>query len=141
MKKERKSFKEVVCDNRGKILTGALCITTATLGYLLFKEVKQNEILKIENVKLNTENKMVNKFKETVETIQEAMSEGMIQEAIATTTRKLNNRIDIRDRLLSKGNLEYKEQVKLNKALEEIEVFERRLNAFNKLEEKYFIED
>lgn len=84
---------------------------------------------------------MVNKFKETVETIQEAMSEGMIQEAIATTTRKLNNRIDIRDRLLSKGNLEYKEQVKLNKTLEEIEVFERRLNAFNKLEEKYFIED
>lgn len=141
MKKERKSFKEVVYDNRGKILTGALCITTVTLSYLLFKEVKQNEILKIENVKLNTENKMVNKFKETVETIQEAMSEGMIQEAIATTTRKLNNRIDIRDRLLNKNNLDHTEQMKLNKALEEIEVFERRLNAFNKLEEKYFIED
>lgn len=137
MKKERKSFKDVVYDNRGKILIGALCITTGTLSYLLFKEVKQNEILKIENVKLNTENK----FKETVETIQEAMSEGMIQEAIATTTRKLNNRIDRKDRLLNKNNLDHTEQMKLNKALEEIEVFERRLNAFNKLEEKYFIED
>lgn len=141
MKKERKSFKEVVYDNRGKILTGALCITTATLSYLLFKEVKQNEIIKMENVKLNTENKMVNKFKETVETIQEAMSEGMIQEAIATTTRKLNSRMDKRDHLLSKNNLKYDDKIKLEKTLEEIEVFERRLNAFNKLEEKYFIED
>lgn len=141
MKKERKSFKEVVYDNRGKILIGALCITTGTLSYLLFKEVKQNEILKMENVKLNTENKMVNKFKETVETIQEAMSEGMIQEAIATTTRKLNSRMDKRDHLLSKNNLKYDDQIKLEKTLEEIEVFERRLNAFNKLEKKYFIED
>ena len=64
----------------------------------------------------------------------------MIQEAIVTTTRKLNTRYDKRDRLLSKNNLNFKDKNILQKTLEEINVFERRLHAFEDLEHKYFIE-
>ena len=133
MKENKKSFKEFVEEHKHQIITGAACVTTGVVIYLLFKEVeKNNELL--------NENKIVTKLQETVDVIQEAMSEGMVQEAIATTTRKLNNRLDIISRLSNKENMDFTESEKLAKALEDSKVFERRLKAFNKLADKYTIE-
>ena len=127
MKENKKSFKEFVVEHKYQIITGAACITTGVVTFLLFKEVKKNESVK--------------ELQQTVEMIQEAMSEGMVQEAIATTTRKYNNRLDIIDRFKDKNNLRQNEKDKYNKALEEAAVFKRRLEAFHKVEKKYFIED
>lgn len=127
MKENKKSFKEFVAEHKYQIITGAACITTGVVTFLLFKEVKKNESVK--------------ELQQTVEMIQEAMSEGMVQEAIATTTRKYNNRLDIIDRFKDKNNLRQNEKDKYNKALEEAAVFKRRLEAFRKVEKKYFIED
>ena len=133
MKENKKSFKEFVEEHKHRIITGAACVTTGVVTYLLFKEVKKNN-------ELLNENKIVTKLQETVDVIQEAMSEGMVQEAIATTTRKLNNRLDIISRLSNKENMDFTESEKLVKALEDSKVFERRLKAFNKLADKYTIE-
>lgn len=139
--KEKKSLKEVVMENKNYIFAGVACASTCVLGYLLFKEVKVNKILNDDNIKLLRKNCVVHDLKDQVETVQEAMSEGMIQEAIATTARKLNARIDKRDRLLSKINLDEREKEKLQKTIEEITVFKKRMNAFEKLRVKYYIED
>lgn len=133
MKENKKSFKEFVEEHKYQIITGAACVTTGVVSYLLFKEVKKNN-------ELLNENKIVTKLQETVDVIQEAMSEGMVQEAIATTTRKLNNRLDIISRLSNKENMDFTESEKLVKALEDSKVFEKRLKAFNKLADKYTIE-
>ena len=133
MKENKKSFKEFVEEHKHQIIIGAACVTTGVVTYLLFKEVKKNN-------ELLNENKIVTKLQETVDVIQEAMSEGMVQEAIATTTRKLNNRLDIISRLSNKENMDFTESEKLVKALEDSKVFERRLKAFNKLADKYTIE-
>lgn len=137
---EKKDLKDVVMEHKYQIFTFISCTSTCLLGYLLFKQTKNNKILRAENIELLRENKVVNEFKKTVDVIQEAMSEGMIQEAISTTTRKLNTRYDKRDRLLSKNGLNFKDKNILQKTLEEINVFERRLHAFEDLEHKYFIE-
>ena len=133
MKENKKSFKEFVEEHKHQIITGAACVTTGVVTYLLFKEVRKNN-------ELLNENKIVTKLQETVDVIQEALSEGMVQEAIATTTRKLNNRLDIISRLSNKENMDFTESEKLVKALEDSKVFERRLKAFNKLADKYTIE-
>lgn len=139
--KEKKSLKEVVMENKHYIFTGVACASTCVLGYLLFKEVKVNKILKEDNIKLLRKNCVVHDLKDQVETVQEAMSEGMIQEAIATTARKLNARIDKRDRLLNMPKLDIYRQKELEKTEEEIKVFTRRMTAFSKLRLKYYIED
>lgn len=139
--KEKKSLKEVVIENKHYIFAGIACTSTCVLGYLLFKEVKVNKILKDDNIKLLRKNCVVHDLKDQVETVQEAMSEGMIQEAIATTARKLNARIDKRDRLLNMSKLDIYRQKELEKTEEEIKVFTRRMTAFSKLRLKYYIED
>ena len=127
MLENKKSFKEVVKEHKYQIIAGAACITTGVVSYLLFKEIKKNN--------------SVNDVQETLQVIQAAMSEGMVQEAIATTTRKYNVRMDKIDHLTSKCKLKYDEQKKLEKAMAEAAVFKRRIEAYRKVESKYFIEE
>ena len=143
----KKTFKEVVKEHKYQIIAGAACITTGVVSYLLFKEkantkmlnncmkdlVEEHDLMKAD-FELVAES-LANK----VEVIHEAMSEGMVQEAIATTTRKLNTRMDIIDRLKAICDYEYDERY--IKAVEEAAIFKRRLAAFNKLAETYTIED
>jgi len=137
MKENKKSFKEVVKENKGKIITGVACTTTLVITGLLIKEKIDAKVLKESyNELAEVASSKLNLLNSKVEVIHEAMSEGMLQEAIATTTRKFNNRMDILDRL--KGN---ENDEKYIKAMDESLVFIRRLNAFHKLEEIYYIED
>ena len=150
--------KNFVKEHKYQIIAGASITATGVLSVLLLKEKISNKSL-MESLKSQTEkndvlqkcigdladeNETIKAYYdgaigalfEQVEVIHEAMSEGMVQEAIATTTRKLNTRLDILSRL--KGN---ENEEKYIKALKEAEVFKGRLKAFNKLAETYTIED
>lgn len=138
---EKRSFKEVVIANKHAIITGAACVATCVLGCLLIKEIKVNKVLKDKNTELLEKAFLVNNLNEEVELIQEAMSEGMIQEAIATTVRKLNFRTDKRDHLLGMDALDEYRKLDLNRIEREIKIFTRRLTAYNALKDRYYIED
>lgn len=150
--------KKFVKEHKYQLIAGASIAATGVVSILLLKEkvnhkalleslnnqTEMNDILKEcigdladENESMKTYyDDVIGNLLEKVEVIHEAMSEGMVQEAIATTTRKLNTRFDIMARL--KGN---ENDDRYIKALEEANVFERRLKAFNKLAETYTIED
>ena len=150
--------KKFVKEHKYQIIAGASITATSIVSILLLKEKANNKSL-LESLKNQTEKNDVlkecigdladenDKMKayyddvigvllEKVEVIHEAMSEGMVQEAIATTTRKLNTRLDIVARFKGDENNE-----KCIKALEEANIFKGRLKAFNKLAETYTIED
>ena len=160
MSKRFEKTKSFVKEHKYQIIAGTGVVATSVLSILLLKEKANNkELLKNLNNRndilkdcvgdLANENEslracydeVVGDLLEKVEIIHEAMSEGMVQEAIATTTRKLNTRLDIIDRFKDNVNLRHNELEKFNKAMEEANVFERRLKAFNKLAETYTIED
>lgn len=136
-----KNTKKFVKEHKYQIIAGTACVATGVVSILLYKEINKNKALSIENAMLKEEVKKVDILAEKVEVIHEAMSEGMIQEAIATTTRKHNTRLDIIARFKDKENLRGQEKEKLNKAIEDEKVFSRRLKVFNKLADTYTIEE
>ena len=125
MKKERRSLKEVVKANKSKILMGGMFIVGFASCYIL--ECKFN----------------MKKNDERISTLYEAASEGMIQEAIATTVRKLNKREILRDRLVEHlKNFEDEDtQNKLTKVMEEISILSRRYEKFEEARKAYEIFD
>ena len=150
--------KKFVEEHKHQIIAGASIAATSAITILLLKEKANNKSLS-ESLKNQTEisdelkkcigdladendnlkayyDDVIGSLLEKVEVIHEAMSEGMVQEAIATTTRKLNTRLDIVARFKGNENNE-----KCIKALEEANIFKGRLKAFNKLAETYTIED
>lgn len=145
-------IKKFVKEHKKEIAIATLAVGGCVLAYVVLKDKQQIKRLKeqvdfhLELAKLQNgiDDLVVEQIKETndnMETIKAAMSEGMVQEAIATTTRKLNNRMDIIARFEGKVELRPQEIEKLNKAIEEAEVFKKRLAAFNKVVEDFFIQD
>jgi hypothetical protein len=126
-------------DHKKELIITGLGLVTIGLTVVATKQYTELKALKKENLDLLTKVDNVNILKNKIEVIHEAMSEGMVQEAIATTTRKLNVREDKIAHLLNKGNLDCFEQQALNKAKGEAEVFRKRLDAFNELAKQYFI--
>ena len=154
--------KKFVKEHKYQIIACVSITATGVVSVLLLKEKANNKAL-LESIKNQTEtndilkrcigdladeneamkagyDEVIGSLLEKVEVIHEAMSEGMVQEAIATTTRKLNTREDIKDQLKEHLNDICKKE-KYDKAVREAEVFKRRLKAFNKLAETYTIED
>jgi hypothetical protein len=146
-------IKKFVKEHKKDIAIATLAVGGCVLAYVVLKDKQQIKRLKeqvdfhLELAKLQNgiDGLVVEQIKETndnMETIKAAMSEGMVQEAIATTTRKLNNRMDIIARLTNvKGELDFDNKMKLQKAIEEAEVFKKRLAAFNKVVEDFFIQE
>lgn len=154
--------KNFVKEHKYQIIAGVSITATSVVSILLLKEKVNNKAL-LESLNNQTEmsdilkecigdladenesmktyyDDVIGNLLEKVEVIHEAMSEGMIQEAIATTTRKLNVREDIIAQL--KDNLnDIGRKEKYDKAVREAIVFKRRLKVFNKLAETYTIED
>lgn len=65
---EKKSFKEVVKQNKAKIIGASIIVTTAGVGYLVYKELPQLRLLK------------------------EVILDGALEDAITTNTNKINYR-------------------------------------------------
>lgn len=75
--KEKRSFKEVVMDNKGKIIAGVSCVSIGLVTFFMYRHHIQ--------IKNNTE---------TIEFVRDVVKEGALEEAIATVNRKINYRLD-----------------------------------------------
>lgn len=120
---DKKSIKEIVMEHRGKIIAGASIISTGALSVLLYKT--------------NVTNKVIN---ERVFVLEAAVSEGVLEEAIATTTRKLNSRKDRLEYLLNSSNIENVKEI-ISKLEMEIGVLTKRRDAFTKAQKLMGIDD
>ena len=129
--KERKSFKEVVVENRGKIIAGVGVVTTVTLGVVLTKNYKKSkelaESLLEANAKVELGNLINTELWEKVQTTEDIIvNSGIIEQAKATITRK-------RDTLISKINcLENMDQIS-DEIVNKIKEFKGGVAGFDKM--------
>lgn len=114
---KKKSLKQKIKDNRGKII-GGISIACCGLCVVLCRD----KIFKLE---------------ERIYVLEAAVSEGLFEEAIATTTRKLNSR---KDRLAYISNKNVVDNVLLDKLKNEIDELTKRRNSFIKAQSLVGIE-
>lgn len=102
--KERKSFKEVVVENKGKIIAGVSIVTAGAVGVVLYKnaiDIKNLSTIVDSQVKLNeVQGEFNNKSVECAKRITDELvkvrdiaKEGALEEAIAAVKRKIQYRV------------------------------------------------
>ena len=102
--KERKSFKEVVVENKGKIIAGVSIVTATAVGVVLYKnaiDIKNLSTIVDSQVKLNeVQGEFNNKSVECAKRITDELvkvrdiaKEGALEEAIAAVKRKIQYRV------------------------------------------------
>ena len=148
--KERKTLKEVVYDNRGKIIAIGGIAVAITIGIIVSKKYNNfgKNLTKIKNntekelVKINAKNDLGllidNELWEKVTVTENIINNsGIIDQAKATVTRK-------RDTLIGKlnclSNMEQKNDDIINKTLElkaGIEAYDKMLDQYDELEYLY----
>lgn len=129
------STKEFIAENKDEILVGILLgtlgVTTCVLGAALVKSEIGKKILEETDYTL----------KDKVDTLEEALTEGVFEEAIATTTRKINYK---KDRLSfirnEKDTREFNKQI-ISKLEREINILTERRDAFEKAQASVGIGD
>lgn len=143
---EKKSLKERVMENKGKIIAGVSVVALGTISYMVYRNnVKVKELnaiidaqLKFDEsvVKLSqTDLSLAQKQAEYVKTTREIAEEGALEEAIKSVNKKIQYRIgkieDLKLRPLD-------EDAKLSKEIYEKELKEltRKRDAFNELWDK-----
>lgn len=116
------SIKEYIVDNRYEILVATLISSTCILGAALVKSEIGKKILEETDYAL----------KNRVDTLEAALTEGVFEEAITTTTRKIDYKKDrlsfIRD---AKDTREFNKQA-ISKLEREIDILTERRDAFEK---------
>ena len=148
--KQKKSFKEVVYDNRGKIITIGGVVVAITVGIIISKNynnfgkkiTKTKSDIEKDLVKLNAKNDLGllidNELCEKVTVTENIINNsGIIDQAKATVTRK-------RDTLIGKlnclSNMKQKNDNIINKTLElkaGIEAYDKMLDQYDELEYLY----
>lgn len=104
-----------------KILLGISILGVGATSYLCYKYGIEN-----------------NKLKNRVKVLEEVVSEDVLEEAIATTTRKLNYRLDKIKVYETRTDIDSK--AKLKEHLYFKELFETRLKSFNELKSLRYLE-
>lgn len=116
------SIKEYIVDNRYEILVATLISSTCILGAALVESEIGKKILEETDYALNNR----------VDTLEAALTEGVFEEAIDTTTRKIDYKKDIlsfiRD---AKDTREFNKQA-ISKLEREIDILTERRDAFEK---------
>lgn len=104
---ERKSFREVIEENKGKIIAGTTVVAVGVIGYLVYKNnvnTKNIKLLgKIVDGHTDLQNDMVNLAKLELEAdkqiyteldvVRDIAKEGALEEAIASVKRKIQYRV------------------------------------------------
>ena len=114
------SVKEYIVDNRYEILVATLISSTCILGAALVKSEIGKEILEKTDIVL----------KNKVDNLEAALTEGVFEEAIATTTRKINYKKDKLDFISSRKDKGDSQIV--SKLEREISILTERRDAFEK---------
>lgn len=132
IKTEKKSMKEVIVENKYKIIAGTSIIVSGTLAVLLFNAKtdlssihRASEILE-ENIKPLQDRNYI---------LESALNESLFEEAIATTVRKLNSRKDKLKYLMEISKDITKDKLFL-KIEGEVEVLSKRLKTFRDAQTK-----
>ena len=123
------STKEFIAENKYKILAATLGVTTCVLGVALVKSEIGKKILE------ETDHTL----KDKVDTLEEALTEGVFEEAIATTTRKIDYKKDKLDFIASRNDKGDSQIV--SKLKREIEILTERRDAFAKAQASVGISD
>lgn len=158
--KERRSMKEVIIDNRGKIIAG-VGVVSCVVSYVILRNKYENEM---KNVTEKFGDKMLNKIDELNQyknkvlmleedivdlyednkTLSAILSEGVLQDAIETTSNKINSRTSklriLEDRLTITPNDEEKFKL-IEKIREELEVLTSRKDLYETKLKRYEIKD
>ena len=144
--KEKKSFKEVVIENKGKIIAGVSIVTATTVGVVLYKnaiDIKNLGTVVESQVKLNeAQGEFNNKSLECAKRITDELvkvrdiaKEGALEEAIAAVKRKIQYRVgkisDLSARPLDNDALISKELYE-----KELEILKDKLTMFQEEWEK-----
>ena len=102
--KERKSFKEVVVENKGKIIAGVSIVTAATVGVVLYNnmiEIKNLKGVVDGQIKLNEAQGEFNhkslecaqRLTDELVKVRDIAKEGALEEAINAVKRKIQYRV------------------------------------------------
>lgn len=156
--KEHKSIKEVVMENRGKIIAGISIIGCGVCCVMLKnkyeKEIKNvtdkfgdKMLKKIEELNhyktkvLILEDDIIDLYEDN-QTLSAILSEGVLQDAITTTSNKINSRTSklrmYEDRLLN-GDLKVEE--KIQKIKGDLEILFKRKDLYETKLHQYEIKD
>ena len=102
--KERKSLKEVIVENKGKIIAGVSIITATAVGVVAYKnmiDVKELEAVVDGQIKLNEAQSQFNhksvecaqRLTDELVKVRDIAKEGALEEAIAAVKRKIQYRV------------------------------------------------
>lgn len=102
--KERKSLKEVIVENKGKIIAGVSIVTAAAVGVVVYKNVNEIKNLKElvdAQIKLNEHQGEFNhvslecaqQLTEELVKVRDIAKEGALEEAINAVKRKIQYRV------------------------------------------------
>lgn len=102
--KERKSLKEVIVENKGKIIAGASIVTAAAVGVVVYKNVNEIKNLKElvdAQIKLNEHQGELNHVSlectkaltDELVKVRDIAKEGALEEAINAVKRKIQYRV------------------------------------------------
>ena len=102
--KERKSLKEVIVENKGKIIAGASIVTAAAVGIVVYKNVNEIKNLKElvdAQMKLNEHQGELNHVSlectkaltDELVKVRDIAKEGALEEAINAVKRKIQYRV------------------------------------------------
>ena len=135
--KQKKSFKEVVVENKGKILIGTGIIVSAVAAYFIGTKIKtENKNINVSNIQdeindvvmdgVSITGQLANLNAKRMDTVEKILIEGgVLEQAEATITRK-------KDRLISKRNCLLGTQMNPDKD-RIIEELESGIETFNKM--------
>ena len=90
-KVEKKTLKEVIAENKGKILIGASYVVIAVGGYLIYKNRMK---IDLHDMQIDLHDAQINDATDNIDFVRDIVKEGALEEAIATVNRKINYRLD-----------------------------------------------
>lgn len=138
---ERKSFKEVLVENKGKIIAGAAVITIGTISYVLYRNtkviknlttiaVKETELAKVQGDFNHMVTEGVGEMVEQINIAKDIAKEGALEEAIKSLNRKIQYRVGKIEGCTKHNTPEALLQKEIYE--KEIEILKNKLTIFQK---------
>jgi hypothetical protein len=139
--KERKSLKEVIAENKGKIIAGTVVITISGISYVLYKHAKAIKSLSnftFETAKMAKEQEdfdcvvteSIGEMVAQINVAKDIAKEGALEEAIESVKRKIQYRVGKIEGCMKHNTPEALLQKELYE--KELEILKKKLTIFEK---------
>ena len=137
--KERKSFKEVLVENKGKIIAGIGTVIITGVGIVIFKEFKSQDS-KILKVRCNgvVNSLVVTELWDKVKVTEDIINNsGIIDQARATVIRKRDTLVGKLNSLVNMKQTSDLIKDNIEKIKAGIEGYDKMLDSYDELEDLY----